>query len=216
MEFDDMKNWWNSVAEGNAKTAILSGRQVWTDSEFFQSGVDWMNTNREFASKCVGKSGPIVFSGDLALDFGCGIGRMTQALAESYKNVVGVDISNEMIAQAQMVGIHNNVNFEVVQKYPLPFSRQSFDMIFSTIVIQHIPQPHNINYVRELFQLAKHEGLVVFDAPSREELEEFRNQGVFFLSFGDILSTAEEEGLQLVGLRSLNFPNSHYQYIFQR
>ena len=41
------------------------------------------------------------FSPADALDFGCGVGRMTLALAKRVKRVVGVDIAPQMLALAR-------------------------------------------------------------------------------------------------------------------
>lgn len=39
-----------------------------------------------------------------ALEFGCGLGRITRALAARYDRVVGVDISTEMLERARALG----------------------------------------------------------------------------------------------------------------
>src|SRR3954453_11263430 len=38
-----------------------------------------------------------------ALDFGCGVGRYTRALADHFEESVGVDVSEEMVAQARQL-----------------------------------------------------------------------------------------------------------------
>ncbi len=42
----------------------------------------------------------INYNDTLALDFGCGIGRLTQLLCKFFKKCIGVDISKEMIKLA--------------------------------------------------------------------------------------------------------------------
>ena len=40
-----------------------------------------------------------------ALDFGCGVGRLTQALARRFDTVVGVDVSPQMVRLANSIPI---------------------------------------------------------------------------------------------------------------
>jgi SAM-dependent methyltransferase len=76
-----------------------------------------------------------------ALDFGCGVGRIVVPLARRCEHVVGVDISEAMIAEASKNAVAmelSNVEFvvsdDVLSKVP-----GTFDFIHSHIVFQHIP-----------------------------------------------------------------------------
>jgi SAM-dependent methyltransferase len=83
------------------------------------------------------------FAPKAALDFGCGVGRLVIPLARACESVVGIDISEGMLQEAQArcdsLGL-SNVRFE---KSDDQLSRISgrFDLINSYIVLQHIP-PH--------------------------------------------------------------------------
>src|SRR6266436_6438290 len=46
-----------------------------------------------------------------ALDFGCGVGRLTRALAPLFHNVVGIDISESMLRRAIALNPHTNCQF---------------------------------------------------------------------------------------------------------
>ncbi|MCL6546635.1 MAG: class I SAM-dependent methyltransferase [Bryobacteraceae bacterium] len=89
------------------------------------------------------------------LEIGCGIGRMTLALAEVFGEVYGVDVSGEMIrrarALAEAAGI-KNVRFYKNNGMDLKVLRRvKFDFAFSYIVFQHIPSKEVIiNYLREV------------------------------------------------------------------
>ncbi len=76
-----------------------------------------------------------------ALDFGSGVGRLALPLAERYDEVVGVDISDAMIAEARDncgdVGVRN-AHF-VLSDDELTRVSGSFDLVHSYIVLQHIP-----------------------------------------------------------------------------
>src|SRR6266568_682458 len=162
MNLRDMKNWWNIAARENAKTAIMSGQSNWDDADFFASGDDWLRGDFEFFSKCVGSRGLVQLSGKYALDFGCGIGRMTRALSRHYERVIGIDISDEMIGRAISANDNQNIEYRVVDRLPLDLNAGPFELVFSTIVIQHISPPHNKDYAKGLMQLVTPGGLILF------------------------------------------------------
>jgi ubiquinone/menaquinone biosynthesis C-methylase UbiE len=70
-----------------------------------------------------------------ALDAGVGTGRLGRALAREHKNTVGVDIAQEMLAQAQA----EMPNLALANLCALPFSDQSFGLILSVHVLHLIP-----------------------------------------------------------------------------
>lgn len=94
-----------------------------------------------------------------ALDFGCGVGRITQALATHFDTVVGIDISDAMIAQAESLNRHGDrckfVSGDLVQ-----FPDATFDFAFSVYVIQHIPKSMQGKVLRELVRVVKPDGLL--------------------------------------------------------
>lgn len=66
-----------------------------------------------------------------ALDFGCGVGRLTRALAKRVDRVAGVDAAESMLRLARA----NVPNATFSSTIP----DQQFDLIISLIVFQHIP-----------------------------------------------------------------------------
>lgn len=75
-----------------------------------------------------------------ALDFGCGVGRLTQALADYFDNVTGVDIAPSMIARADALNKHcDRCHYVVNAETDLRiFPDSSFDLVYSTLVLQHL------------------------------------------------------------------------------
>ena len=101
-----------------------------------------------------------------ALDFGCGIGRLTRALASRFQQVVGLDISQSMIDQAIPLGL-TNCSFLVNDSSSLPFDADQFDFIYTAIVLQHVPSQKLIrHYIAEFVRTLKPEGLLVMQLPS--------------------------------------------------
>lgn len=104
-----------------------------------------------------------------ALDFGCGLGRITRALAQPFDEAVGVDISEDMVRRAQELNVDvPHAAFVVNVANDLArFEDAGFDLAFSSIVLQHVPDRSTIeSYVAEFCRVVRPGGLVMFQLPS--------------------------------------------------
>lgn len=76
----------------------------------------------------------------VALDYGCGVGRLTLPLAERCERVYGVDVSPSMLREAERnaerMGLHN---VEWVPAGRLEELGGAYDLVQSFLVFQHIP-----------------------------------------------------------------------------
>lgn len=104
-----------------------------------------------------------------ALDFGCGVGRLTRALANHFDRVVGVDISEGMVNQARRLNdAFPACEFRVNASDLGQLETDSFDFVYSSIALQHVPTVREIDrYVTEFLRVARPDGLVVFGIPCR-------------------------------------------------
>ena len=210
MKFADMYAWWNQAALDNPLTAILSNEVHWDHNRFFETGNVWLAEHRAFAA-----AAGVTILGRHALDFGCGVGRMTAALAEYYGDVVGIDISDEMVRLAGRLRPRANTRFIQVMELPLPFADQEFDCVYSTIVLQHIPFPHNLQYLGEFFRISC--DLVLIDAPSHVLTGKSPGPGIFLLDLRYTLTCAQHNGFDLIALREFPATSTRqYQYLFRR
>ena len=76
-----------------------------------------------------------------ALDLGCGTGRHALWLALSGARVTAVDFSPGMLAQAKSKPGADAVHFLVHDlNEPLPFEPQTFDLVVSGLVLEHLPE----------------------------------------------------------------------------
>ncbi len=89
------------------------------------------------------------FLGDLhgkrIFEFGFGIGRMTEFLAQRAREVVGIDISPTMMSRAQKV-LKNQTNIQLLlgKVTELNLPPKSFDLVFDCIVLLHILNPEEL------------------------------------------------------------------------
>ena len=75
-----------------------------------------------------------------ALDFGCGVGRLTLALADTFDRCDGVDISAAMLAVARKHCRHPDrcvFHRNVAEDLSL-FADATFSFAYSTLVLQHM------------------------------------------------------------------------------
>jgi SAM-dependent methyltransferase len=74
------------------------------------------------------------------LDIGCGLGRLTAKLATDKREVLGVDLSPEMIARArQRVGATQRVSFLCGDFLAQDFGARTFDCVLSAAMLHHVP-----------------------------------------------------------------------------
>jgi len=111
---------------------------------------------------------PVKFKRKRALDFGCGVGRTTQALCEHFRSCDGVDIAPSMIKLANEYNRHGKrCRYHVNDRADLSlFEDGSFDFVYSIFVLQHMAPEYSRVYMREFVRVLKAGGLVVFQLPS--------------------------------------------------
>ena len=90
---------------------------------------------------------------DQVLEIGCGLGRMTRVLAARAREVVALDVSDEMLSRGRDLNPElRNVTWLLGDGVSLAgVADQSTDACVSLVVFQHIPDPNiTLGYVREV------------------------------------------------------------------
>ncbi|MCL4517914.1 MAG: class I SAM-dependent methyltransferase [Thaumarchaeota archaeon] len=174
MRLKDTKKNWNEFADSDPKSAILTEKGNWNQKEFFETG------SKEI-SELLEKTKQIQFERGRALDFGCGIGRLSRALASHFEEVVGVDISERMIDLAKQYNSdRKNCKFYLNETEDLKaFNDNYFDLIYSARTLQHIDPEYSKNYIKEFLRILSPEGVLVFQLPSeRQGVKRFMQKGI--------------------------------------
>lgn len=157
---------WDDLASRDPMWAVCSNpgtRGRWSADDFFASG------EAEVAGILAGlaKQGLMPARTARALDFGSGLGRLTRAIAGRFDEVTGVDLSAEMVAEAQR--LTPGCRFLVNDRPDLALLPDAhFDLVLSLIALQHVSAPETIlGYVREFVRVTAPGGVIAFQLPSR-------------------------------------------------
>jgi 2-polyprenyl-3-methyl-5-hydroxy-6-metoxy-1,4-benzoquinol methylase len=167
MNLEELRANWNELGATDPLWAILSVPEYkgnrWNVEEFFRSG-------QTAVADLLGRIGgqlDLPLRHHRALDFGCGVGRLTQALAEHFDEVHGVDIAPSMIEGAQLANragrrcvYHLNARDDLAI-----FDDGHFDFVLSEIVLQHMQPEYALRYVGELVRVLSPGGLLIFQVP---------------------------------------------------
>lgn len=159
---------WDELGTLDPLWAVLSepSRQFgrWDHDEFFRTGEELVD-----GVVRTGAQHGLPNGHDRALDFGCGVGRLTRALGAYFGNCCGVDISQQMIGQARSLNSSVRNCFFMVNSDPHLgiFSSEHFDCILSILVLQHLPRREWIrSAITDFVRVLKRGGLLVFQLPS--------------------------------------------------
>lgn len=160
---------WNEISRLDALWAILSdpakrhgGGEL---EDFFATG------REEVAGLLVrARTWSVPAKRERALDYGTGVGRIARALAAEFDEVLGVDISDEMIMRARELNAQApNAQFDVTDGAGLrTLDSGRFDLIYSRLVLQHVTdRAVTEQLIADLVRLLADGGLLAFQLPSR-------------------------------------------------
>ena len=160
MASDEMRRFWDDRAEENAYYYVDNRLEFGSpDTERF-----WADGERVL-DELLGPLGARIDGGDRVVEIGCGLGRLTRAIADRAASVRALDVSERMLARARD---HNpalaNVEWILGDGSSLAgVPDAAAEACVSFVVFQHVPDPEiTLGYVREMGRVLRPGGWSAF------------------------------------------------------
>lgn len=181
MRLEHLQENWENYGSTNPLRAVHASRGdiEWDEAEFFKTGEDVVESVLATLAE-LGVDPPR----DRALDFGCGVGRLSLTLARRFDRVDGVDISRPMLDRAE--AFRNefediddaSVQFHLNTKLDLSlFEDRTFSFVLSLVTLQHMKPEFAGKYIAEFCRLADSGGVIAFQIPARRTTPMLRVRG---------------------------------------
>ena len=156
----ESKRKWNRLAQKNARYFVMTDYGEKIDEETFrtsgQRDYDRFIEKDGFLKEALGP-----FGDKKVLEIGCGIGRVTESLSNNFGEVCGIDISEAMIERGKKrLNNKNNVHLAATDGFTFHFPDSTFDLVFSFIVFQHMPDVSTVRKnLEEITRVLKSNGI---------------------------------------------------------
>jgi len=197
----DKRDFWEKTAERFADDSI---KAVCNPTAY-----GWFNKYADFLQRTCLTPFLENLRGSFGLDIGCGVGRWILRLLDRGANVVGIDISRNMIFQAKkrLRQKGKTCEFVVSSASYLPFKDSSFDFALSVTVLQHIT--YEDDFRRSVCEIARvikkaSNALILEASPQTSKLTS-SDFPTTFRSTQDWKNIFEETGLKLEKLKGVDF-----------
>jgi len=152
-------NPWHSVMTGFSKTKDINDSDK---DAFYASGQFDVKYVMEVVKLSENATG-------VAMDFGCGLGRLTFALAKIFRTVYGCDQSEPHLSiasqQAAVRAPGKDVRFKINTMDLKDVVDQQVDFVLSLITLQHMPPVLMEHYIRQFCMVLKSRGVCYFQVP---------------------------------------------------
>lgn len=134
----------------------MNWENIWKEKKYITDfSVRWL----EFLSN----RGALLPDGAKVFEAGCGSGEGVAVLASENRITIGLDISKEALAKT---ALYKNVIAVRGDNFALPFSDNTFDLVFNSGVIEHYKYPQNIRQVKEMARVTKPGGELIITVPN--------------------------------------------------
>jgi SAM-dependent methyltransferase len=172
---------WDQFARIDAYTYIMTHLPQGDREAFWQSGETVVS--QELLPVIHKNAVPL----GTALEIGCGVGRLAFPMAHCFEQVLGLDISGEMVRQATALTVEKNVvnarffTLADYERHPGDFglAEGSVDFAYSLIVFQHIADFRAIkNYIELVRFVLSPEGVAYLQFDTRPQGITYRLKNV--------------------------------------
>jgi ubiquinone/menaquinone biosynthesis C-methylase UbiE len=162
-----------STPTQTTKGLVLHTGQGYDLGEWFQDLIVFRGQLRTLRQRTIALAG--LQSGEQALDVGCGTGTLALLAARRVGrtgSVVGIDPGREQIAHARAKAARRRmpITFQVGVIEQLAYPDQTFDVVFSTLMMHHLPAPLKQQGLTEIARVLKTGGrLIIADFTHKQE-----------------------------------------------
>lgn len=168
MELGELGENWDAFGKIDPLWAILTEPEKrwggWDPVEFFGTGRQEIDRVMKYIDTL-----GVHVRRQRALDFGCGVGRLTQALCAYFDECAGLDIAPSMIEQARRFNRYGDrCSYFLNQRDDLSlFPDNHFDFILTVIVLQHMDPQYIRAYLAEFMRILAPGGLAYIHVPGQ-------------------------------------------------
>lgn len=150
-----MRGDWNQRAGEDAHYYVAFGRRQQDEEEFYATASDVVRDLEHDLKRFQGRQA--------ALEIGCGPGRLMRPIGRHFRQIHGVDVSDEMVRLARErlhdlphAVLHHGSGADLSM-----FADDTFDFVYSYAVFQHIPSREIVfSYLREARRVLKPGGVM--------------------------------------------------------
>jgi ubiquinone/menaquinone biosynthesis C-methylase UbiE len=97
----------------------------------------------------------------ICCDLACGAGNLIEKQMLNFEQVIGLDISKEMIKVCKAKGLANGAYLVVGDAENLPFRDNAFDIVTMHAALHHLPSPSNC--FKEIYRTLVKDGIMYID-----------------------------------------------------
>jgi SAM-dependent methyltransferase len=168
LKLEELKKHWHEFGKTDPLWAILAEpdkkNNRWDMVEFFRRGETDVAAILKYIEEL-----PFTLKRGSALDFGCGVGRLTQALCDRFDYCCGVDIARSMIRLGRKLNRHGRkCRYVLNERNDLKsFRTGTFDFVCSLITLQHMKPEYSKGYIIELLRVLAPGGILFLQLPAR-------------------------------------------------
>lgn len=162
-------------------------------------------------------------SGRKAIDFGCGTGRSTRFLGKLEFDVVGVDISEDMLRKAKELDPEGN--YRLIREYDLSqFKQGVYDLTLSVFTFDNVPTlEKKVRNIKEIGKLLRPDGKIINVVSSPEiythEWASFSTQDFpenKYAKSGDKVRIIQTDIENKRPVEDVAWTNEYYQMTFEK